>query len=274
MSTRALLSVEQRDRLFNIPVERAEMARHYVLGAEDLKLIGSKRRAPNRLGFAVQLCLLRYPGHGLGPSEHPPELLIAFVAEQISVAPSAFAEYAVRDQTQREHAFELQRVLGIQRFGFTAWRNCMSVGADAAWATDRGEPIVMPMLDHLRRTSTIIPAPYVLERNGLAARVMARRRTFEIISSGLTDEKRQAMDALLANDPEVGRSRFAWLRDCPESPAPSNMIENPIGGYNFTPIILPAPSALSITSIGSGSFFPNVRQRAGSNEAKPENRIF
>lgn len=226
MSTRALLSIEQRDRLFAIPVERAEMARHYVLGAEDLKLIGSKRRAPNRLGFAVQLCLLRYPGHGLGPGEYPHELLVAFVAEQLSVAPSAFAEYATRDQTRREHAFELQRVLGIQRFGFAAWRNCLRIGAEAAWATDRGEPIIVAMLDHLRRSSTIIPAPYVLERIGLAARVRARRRVFEVISSGLTDEKRQAMDALLANDPEVGRSRFAaWLRDCPESPAPSNMIE-------------------------------------------------
>jgi len=81
LSTRALLSVEQRDRLFAIPIDRADMARHYVLGAEDLKLIGSKRRAPNRLGFAVQLCLLRYPGHGLAPRDHPPELLIAFVAE-------------------------------------------------------------------------------------------------------------------------------------------------------------------------------------------------
>ena len=91
MSNRALLSVEQRDlSLFAVPIDRAEMARHYVLGAEDLKLIRSKRRASNRLGFAVQLCLFRYPGHGLGPGEHPHKLLVAFVAEQLSGAPSAF----------------------------------------------------------------------------------------------------------------------------------------------------------------------------------------
>ena len=34
MSHRALLPAEQRDRLFAIPVERAEMAQHYVLGAD------------------------------------------------------------------------------------------------------------------------------------------------------------------------------------------------------------------------------------------------
>ena len=35
----------------------------------------------------------------------------------------------------------------------------------------------------------------------------------------------QGLDALLVNDPDVRRSRFAWLRDHPESPAPSNMME-------------------------------------------------
>ena len=35
----------------------------------------------------------------------------------------------------------------------------------------------------------------------------------------------EKLDGLLANDPDVHRSRFAWLRDHPESPAPSNMIE-------------------------------------------------
>jgi hypothetical protein len=53
MSRRALLSPEQRIRLFGIPVDQAEMARHYVLSAEDLALVRAKRRVSNRLGFAV-----------------------------------------------------------------------------------------------------------------------------------------------------------------------------------------------------------------------------
>ena len=225
MSIRALLSAEQRNRLFAIPVERAEMARHYVLAPDDLVLIGAKRRAPNRLGFAIQLCLLRYPGQGLGPGEHPPEPLVGFVAEQLGLTAGAFAEYAARDQTRREHAVELQALLGLRRFGFPGWRDCLRVATEAAWATDRGEPIVRAMLDQLRRTNIMLPAPHVLERIGLEARVRARRRAFDALASGLTDANRRALDALLTNDPEVGRSRFTWLRDCPESPAPSNMVE-------------------------------------------------
>ena len=80
MPPRTLLSSEQRTRLFAIPSDSVEMARHYLFGAEDLALIRTKRRSINRLGFAVQLCLLWYPGLGMGPAEQPPEGMIAFVA--------------------------------------------------------------------------------------------------------------------------------------------------------------------------------------------------
>jgi len=57
MSRRTLLSAEQRVRLFALPSDRAEMARHYVLGTEDLAPACAQRRMVNRLGFAIQLYL-------------------------------------------------------------------------------------------------------------------------------------------------------------------------------------------------------------------------
>ena len=56
MPRRSLLSNEQRTRLFAVPVDHAEMAKHYVLSADDLVFVRTKRRSANRLGFAVQLC--------------------------------------------------------------------------------------------------------------------------------------------------------------------------------------------------------------------------
>src|ERR1019366_5557352 len=220
---RTLLSSEQRTRLFAIPSDSVEMVRHYVLGAEDLALIRTKRRSINRLGFAVQLCLLRYPGLGMGPAEQPPEAMIAFVANQLSVPAAAFADYAQRDQTRREHAVELQRYLCLRSFGLADWRACLRVGTDAAWATDRGEPIVQAMLAHLR-ANVLLPAAAVLERIGLAARARARKKTFETLAAGLYDSERDTLTGLLAVDPELRRSRFAWLRDYSESPAPSNIV--------------------------------------------------
>ena len=68
------------------------------------------------------------------------------------------------------------------------------------------------------------PLPPVLERIGLAARARARKNAFEALADGLTDAERDALDRLLTVDPDLRRSRFAWLRDYSESPAPSNII--------------------------------------------------
>jgi hypothetical protein len=220
MPRRTLLSAEARSRLFGIPTERAEMARHYILDAADSALVRARRRAANRLGFAVQLCLLRHPGTGLGTGEHPPAPLLAFVAEQLGVPPAAFADYAARDQTRREHAAELQAALRLRSFRLAYWRACLRVGAEAAWATDRGEPIVAAMLAHLRMEGVVVPGATVLERIGLAARARARW-----LAEGMDDAEGAALDALLVPDPALrGRSRFAWLRDVPEAPGPANML--------------------------------------------------
>jgi TnpA family transposase len=224
MPARTLLSSEQRTRLFAIPTDTAEMTRHYVLDADDLALVGARRRAGNRLGFAVQLCALRHPGRVLDLSESPPAPMLAFVAGQIGVDPTLFGEYARRAETRREHVLELQRLLRFRSFGLADWRASLRVGTDAAWATDRGEPIVQAMLAHLRANGVLLPTAAVLERIGLAARVRARKKTFETLAAGLSDSERDTLTGLLAVDPELRRSRFAWLRDYSESPAPSNIV--------------------------------------------------
>ena len=224
MSRRTLLSSEQRTRLFGIPTEAAEMAKHYVLSAEDLTLVRAKRRPNNRLGYAVQLCMLRHPGRPLDPSEVPPAAVLAFVANQVGVDPKLFGDYAHRAETRRDHLLELQQYLRLRGFRLADWRTCLHVGANAAWATDRGEPIVQAMLAHLRAERVLVPAAAVLERIGLAARVRARKRVFRALAEGLTDATRDALENLLIFDPALRRSQFAWLRGYAESPAPTNLL--------------------------------------------------
>jgi hypothetical protein len=145
------------------------MTRHYVLDAADLAAVRSRRRPSNRLGFAVQLCVLCHPGRLLDPTEVPPAPMIAFVVRQAGVDPALFGDYTGRAETRREHLLELQKFLGLRSFGLNDWRACLRVGTETAWATDRGEPIILAMLAHLRATGVLVPSPAVLERIGLAA---------------------------------------------------------------------------------------------------------
>ena len=80
------------------------------------------------------------------------------------------------------------------------------------------------MIAHLRANNVLLPAVTVLERIGLAARARARKKVFEVLADGLTAEERDALEKLLTVDSELRRSRFAWLRDYSESPAPSNIV--------------------------------------------------
>jgi hypothetical protein len=224
MPHRALLTIDQRARLFAIPVDPAEMARHYLFDKSDFARIRARRRAVNQLGFAVQICLFRFPGQGLGPSSRLPEQFLLFVANQLGIDPALFGEYARRDQTRREHAVELQGLLGLRSFRLADWRATLEVGAEAAWSTDRGEPIVQAMLEWLRVANVIVPEASVLERIGLAARARARNRTFRAVTDALSKAESNALDRLLIVDRDLRRTPFAWLRSYSESPAPSNIL--------------------------------------------------
>ena len=62
MPRRSILSATERESLFALPDSTDELIRLYTLNDNDLSIISQRRGAANRLGFAVQLCYMRYPG--------------------------------------------------------------------------------------------------------------------------------------------------------------------------------------------------------------------
>jgi hypothetical protein len=63
--------------LFGEYARRAETRREHLL---------ELRRASNRLGFAVQLCVLCHPGRVLDPAELPPAPMLALAVSRIVAA--------------------------------------------------------------------------------------------------------------------------------------------------------------------------------------------
>jgi TnpA family transposase len=116
MPRRSVLTPAQLAALCALPTTEVEIARQYTLDERDLAVIRQRRGAHNRLGFAVQLCYLRYPGQALRPGSIPPEGLLTFVAQQVGAPPDCWAAYAQRDETRREHALELQAAFDYRAF--------------------------------------------------------------------------------------------------------------------------------------------------------------
>ncbi|MHB8577908.1 MAG: DUF4158 domain-containing protein, partial [Dehalococcoidia bacterium] len=80
MPWRAVLTAAERSALLAFPTEPDALIRHYTFDERDLTRIRRHRGGHNRLGFAVQLCCLRFPGTPLTPDAIPPDPLLDWVA--------------------------------------------------------------------------------------------------------------------------------------------------------------------------------------------------
>ena len=77
MPARISMTKKQRDALLALPETENEVVRHYPLDAKDLTAIASSRTPETRLGHALQLCCLRYPGRHLRRGEFLPPVMLA-----------------------------------------------------------------------------------------------------------------------------------------------------------------------------------------------------
>jgi TnpA family transposase len=116
MPRRHILSARQRSALLDLPTDEAALLRHYLLADDDLIHIDRRRRPENRIGFALQLCALRYPGRTLAPGELIPHTVSAFLGAQLGIAGETLAAYAVRRQTRHQHMEALRRIYGYRMF--------------------------------------------------------------------------------------------------------------------------------------------------------------
>ncbi len=116
MSRRSILSAADRISLLALPDTEDELIRHYTFSEADLSLIRQRRGDANRLGVAVQLCLLRFPGQGLLPDATVPPLLLQWIGWQLRIDPACWPQYAEREETRREHLLELRAYPSMEPF--------------------------------------------------------------------------------------------------------------------------------------------------------------
>lgn len=140
------------------------------MSSEDVAFAKVHRRSHNRLGFAVQLALVRDLGRSLRAGEVPPEAVITAVAEQLSVNPAVFALYVQREETRREHAREIVTALDLQPVRASDYRALITVAAREAAATEQGVSITRAVIEELKDKKLLVPVPELLIRLAMAGR--------------------------------------------------------------------------------------------------------
>jgi len=178
---------------------RPELERFFFLDDEDRKLIAKRRGDHSRLGFAVQLCTVRYVGLFLDDPLAVPWSVVEHLAEQLEIEDvSCVKEYTERLKTAYEHAWEIRDAYGYHPYeDHDQGRRFRAFLHGRAWTAHAEGP--KALFDHavgwLRRHRVLLPGVSVLARQVAEVRAIADRRLHATVAK----EVRRA-DAALPGD--------------------------------------------------------------------------
>jgi TnpA family transposase len=208
-----IFTPQERKRLDAFPSEigEADLIRCFTLSGSDLDLVRQQRGDHNRLGFALQLCALRYMGFSPDGLEIVPTMAVAFVAEQLHASPAALRDYGARSQTRTEHLQQIQLHLGFR----DATREDFSALADwlltRALEHDKPSLLFQVACEHLHAGKIIRPGVTRIERLVMETRERGHRETFHRLASFFTEERLVQLDEVLVREEQLGRTSLAWL---------------------------------------------------------------
>lgn len=226
MSVKELLTPEQRKEILNLNhLSEYEFTFYYSLSNYDIEVINRHRRAHNRLGFALQLCILRNPGCTLNSVLEIPDNIIAYVAKQIDVDPEAFSSYAKRDTTRREHLEEIRQVYGYRNLNNSDYRTISNNLLKSALENGNTMFLVRTALDLIRKEKIILPAIPTIERMVWLARTRAEKKVYAILTSNLSKRQKHGLEKLIDLTTNNNKTKLAWLREIPGHSSPDSFLK-------------------------------------------------
>lgn len=226
MPRRSILTASEKESLIAIPENEEDLIRFYTFSEADFSIIRQRRGAANRLGFAVQLCYLRYPGQFLGPNQTPHTKILEIAAKQLKVSSGVWEEYGQREQTRREHLLELQAAYQYRLFGINDYQDALNLVTKTALQTDKGIVLAIESVEYLRKNSILLPPYNVIERICSEALTQANRQIYSLLSEPLVASQRQSLDRLLKRKEGSSITWMMWLKQSPHKTNTKSMLEH------------------------------------------------
>lgn len=224
---RELLTPEERLQYLQIPTELGEweLGTYFTLTQHDLEIIQQRRRDYNRLGFAVQLCVLRYLGWTLSDVKEVSVQVLRYIAKQVNVDPESFTAYGEREATKYEHLEEIRKEYGYQAFTLSEYRSLCKNLFSHAMANGNPLHLIQLALEYLRKCKIILPSMSTIERAVWETRKRTEEKIFKLLNSSLTEEKIAKLDCILTTMPESSKTYLSWLREIPGTSSPESFLK-------------------------------------------------
>ncbi|OTZ40710.1 Tn3 family transposase, partial [Bacillus thuringiensis] len=224
---RELLTPEQRQAFMQISEDEWVLGTYYTFSKRDLEIINKRRREENRLGFAVQLAILRYPGWPYTHIKSIPDSVIHYISKQIGSTPSSLSLYPQRENTLWDHLKEIRTEYDLVTFTLKEYR--MTFKHLYQLALENGDAIHLlhECIDFLRKNKIILPAITTLERMVWEAREMAEKKLFNMVSQSLSNTQKEKLEEIITSQhpSESNKTILGWLKEPPGHPSPETFLK-------------------------------------------------
>jgi hypothetical protein len=221
------LTAAERERLDRFPeqIPNDDWFVYFRLSQADLDAVDRQREAHTRLGFALQLCALRYLGFAPDDLSTAPWEAIVYVANQLGVPPESIHAYGARMATRTEHLQRIQVHLGFRKalpLDFYALQTWL---LERALEHDKPTLLLQLACEKLRREQIVRPGVTRLERLVASARQQAHDETFRRLTPLLSEKRTTFLGSLIIPDPQTGYTRLNWLREDASSHSAPQLVE-------------------------------------------------
>lgn len=214
------LTEEQQQRYGRYPGTPTELQldQYFHLDDVDRQLVAARRGDYNRLGFAVQLGIVRFLGTFLSSPLAVPSTVIDYLAQQLDITDTSnLSAYQERPQTHREHAGVIQRHYGYRDFSDQPghWRFVRWLYG-RAWVGTEGPSVLFDLaIAQLLEQKLLLPGVSVLERLVATVRERVSQRVWKLLSRLPDAEQCRRLEALLKVDEDARTTVFDQLRRSP-----------------------------------------------------------
>ena len=219
MSSR-FLSQEQQHNYGRYTGEPAsiQLANYFHLDDTAFQLVQKRRGDHNRLGFAIQLCTVRFLGTFLIDPIDVPQEVINYLASQLEIEDvTCLPQYLLRSNTRWEHTLTIKKHYGYRDFSEQPghWRLLRWL-YQRAWTGGESPSMLFDLTTaRLVEQKILLPGVTVLSRLISTVRERVANRTWKILSKLPNSKQIENLEALIVIGEKTRLTPLEQLRKSP-----------------------------------------------------------
>src|SRR5712691_9417618 len=220
------LMSKERERLVCFPddIQPWDLITYFTLTEHDCSLIDTYQGESNRLGAALQLCVVRYLGFCPANLHTASSDMTAFLARQLKVDPSVLQDYGKRRMTRSVHFNAVLNHLGFRRVQIEDHEQIVAWLTERALEHDKPSLLFHMICERLKQQQMIRPAVTTLERWVVTARMQAHHESLRRLQPLLTPERVTLLDSLLMTEEDKGKTQLSQFRQPAISNTPTALL--------------------------------------------------